>query len=122
MTATTYPIRGAVPLGRTAVIAKNWGRCLLSGLGAAELLMAAGAAPALMAVGALGATALLSAAWVRTVPPATLGVLVALGTVPFAVLGWTAIVPVPLLLAAAALAVPIVQQARRPRADGHVLG
>lgn len=94
-----------------SVIVKNWWRCLLSVLGAAELLMAAGAPPALMAVGAVGGIALIAASWLRHARRVALLGLVVLGTVPFAALAWTAIVPVLLLLAAAAVAVPLARDA-----------
>ena len=64
------------------MIARNWLRCLLSILGATEVLMAAGAAPLLMAVGAVGGLALIAAAWLPA-SPIGLGALVIIGTAPF---------------------------------------
>jgi hypothetical protein len=92
------------------LLARNWLRCLLGLLGTAELLMAAGAAPVLLAVGAVGGVALIAAATVAR-SRASLVALVVLGTVPFRLLAWTAVIPVLLLLAAAAIAVPLTRHA-----------
>ena len=89
-------------------IGRNWWRSLLGVLGATELLMAAGAAPVLLAVGAVGGIALLLAASIARTRTAVAGLLI-VGTVPFAVLAWTAVVPVLLLLLAAALAAPLIR-------------
>jgi hypothetical protein len=95
---------------RTAgAIARDWVRLLLSALGGFEILMAAGAAPAVMAVGMAGGLCLIVAAWLQGSRRWLLAVLVAAGTVPFAVLAWTALVPVLLAVAAVALAVPVVR-------------
>lgn len=79
--ALDRPVETAVVLGR------DWGRLLLSGLGAGELLMAAGSGPLLGVVGGLGGLALIVAAWWRTAPRAALVGLLVAGTVPFAALG-----------------------------------
>lgn len=100
-----------------AHLATNWTRCLLSILGASELLMAAGATPTLMAVGAAGGAALVAAAWFPAPRRWTLLALLTVGTVPFAALAWTAIVPVLLLLTAAAVAIPLVHAGSRARSD-----
>jgi hypothetical protein len=92
----------------TSMIASNWARCLLSALGGCELLMAAGAAPAVMAVGAVGGLALVTASWLPTSRRSALVGLLAMGTVPFAAAAWTAIAPILLLLAAAAVATPLL--------------
>jgi hypothetical protein len=92
----------------TELISGNWLRSLLALLGAAELLMAGGAAPVLMTVGAVGGVALVAAATVGR-SRSTVVALVVLGTVPFAALAWTAVVPVLLLLAVAALMVPLTR-------------
>jgi hypothetical protein len=94
----------------STLITRNWLRCLLALLGAAELLMAAGAAPVLLAVGAVGGVALIAAATV-TRSRALLVALTVLGTVPFTTLAWTAVIPVLLLLTAAAIAVPLTRRA-----------
>jgi hypothetical protein len=91
-----------------SVIARNWARCLLSALGTCELLMAVGAAPAVMAVGTVGGIALITVSWLGTSRRSVVLGLLAIGTVPFAALAWTAIVPILLLLAAAAVATPLV--------------
>jgi hypothetical protein len=106
LVAGTLSIRSA--RSTVSVIAENWARCLLSALGTCELLMAAGAAPAVMAVGTVGGIALITASWLRAPSRSVLLVLLAIGTVPFAVLAWTAIVPILLLFAAAAIATPLV--------------
>jgi hypothetical protein len=87
-------------------------RVLLTVLAATELLMAAGAAPVPMVVGALGGLALLAATWLRRLPRGPRIGLALLGVLPFAGVGWTALVPVLLALVAAPLLVVAV---RRPR-------
>lgn len=101
---------GSVPAS-AGLVAGNWLRCLLGALGAGELLMAAGARPLTMAVGIGGAAALLAAAWLTPSRRALLG-LIALGTVPFAILAWTAVVPVVLLLTATALGIALTRGRR----------
>jgi hypothetical protein len=86
----------------SALAARRW-PILLSALGGCELLMSAGAAPAPAVVGALGGAALIAAAWLDQQPGWTWA-LVVLGTLPFAVLAWTSIVPVLLTLEAFAVA------------------
>ena len=92
-------------------------RCLLGLLGASELLMAAGAPSLLMAVGAVGGLCLIAAGWFFP-PRTTFLALVVVGTVPFAVLAWTAAVPVLLLLVTAVVAVPLLRRPRNPRPTG----
>ena len=84
------------------LLTRNWLRLLLALLGVAELLMAAGAAPALLVVGGAGGVALLLAGIVSTSRGWRLA-LVVIVTVPFGLLAWTALVPVLLVLAAAAV-------------------
>lgn len=91
--------------------AEDWLRVLLTALGGFEILMAAGAAPFLMVVGTAGGCALIAAAWLRAVPRGVLVGLVVAGTVPFAALAWTAIVPVLLAVVAMVVAIPVVHQA-----------
>ena len=98
----------------STLFTRNWLRCLLALLGAAELLMAAGAAPVLLAVGAVGGIALIAAATVAK-SRTSLVALIVVGTVPFTLLAWTAVIPVLLLVAAAAIAVPLTRHAM-PRA------
>jgi hypothetical protein len=90
--------------------ADDWLRVLLTVLGGFELLMAAGAAPFTMTVGVLGGVALIAAAWLRTAPRGVVVALVIGGTVPFAALGWYAVVPLLLAAAAVVVAVPVVRQ------------
>jgi hypothetical protein len=91
------------------LVSRNWLRCLLALLGAAELLMAANAAPVTLAVGAVGGVALITGATVRRSRTFLIAMLI-FGTVPFTVVAWTAIVPVLLLLAAAVIAAPLVHR------------
>jgi hypothetical protein len=85
----------------------NWWSVLLGALGACELLMSAGAAPAPMAAGAVGGAALVAAAWLNHRPRWRNWALVTIGTVPFAALAWTSIVPVLLTVEAFAVAAAI---------------
>jgi hypothetical protein len=100
-----------------AVVGRNWSRVLLGALGACELLMAARATPAAMTAGFVGGLALLAAAWLRTVSRGILLGLAVLGTVPFAALAWTALVPLLLALVAVVLLVPILRAPPRTRDD-----
>ncbi len=97
--------------GTAAAVGRNWSRCLLSALGAIELLMAAGATPLLVVVGAVGGLALVTAAWLPWPSRLVLIALLVIGTVPLAVMAWTAIVPVLLLLVTAGVAAPLIRQA-----------
>ena len=99
------------------LIARNWLRCLLAALGAAELLMAAGASPPVLVVGAIGGTALIAAASLATSRLALAG-LTTLGSVPFASVAWTAVLPFVLLLAAAGIVVALIRQPTGQRAPG----
>jgi len=92
-------------------VAAHWPQVLLSALGGFQLLMAAAAAPWVMAVGAVSGTALVLAAWLPARPAVRVG-LVLLGTVPLAVVGWYALVP----LLVAAVALPIATAVLRPQA------
>jgi hypothetical protein len=66
--------------------------------------MAAGAAPASMVVGALGGACLVAAAWLGHQPRWRSWALVVVGTIPFAALAWTSIVPLLLTIEAFAVA------------------
>jgi len=72
--------------------------------------MAVSAGPWVMVVGLFGGACLVAAAWVRTTRRGTVPGLVLLGTVPFAVLGWTAIAPLAVMLAAPAIALPLARR------------
>ena len=90
-----------------SALAADWWRVLLSVLAATQLLMAAGAGPLVMAVGAIGGVAILAGAWSRSARGLTL---VLVGAVPFAVLTWTAVVPVLVAVEAAGLAVLLARR------------
>ncbi len=91
--------RGRESLG---VLTGNWARCLLVALAGCELVMAAGGGLSLLAAGALGGAGLLSVAWSRMERRTAL-VRVVVATTPLAVLGWTALAPVLVLLTGAAV-------------------
>jgi hypothetical protein len=95
-----------------SALAANWWRVLLGALGGCELLMSAGAAPAPMVAGALGGAALIAAAWLNHEPRWRSWALVAIGTVPFAALTWTSIVPLLLTVEAFAIAAAIPARGR----------
>jgi len=89
--------------------ANDWLRVLLTALGGFEILMAAGSAPLLMVVGIAGGIALILAAWLRTTSNGVLVGLLVVGTIPFAALGWYAIVPVVLAGLALIVAIPVLR-------------
>lgn len=99
--------------------AADWFRVLLAALGGCQLLMAAGAAAALGVVGAAGGIALIAAACWRSAPRPVAVLLVAIGTLPFAVLAWTAIAPALVGLAAALIAIPVVRGTGRTAASSQ---
>lgn len=84
---------------------------------ASELLVAAGSPAVLMVVGAIGGVSLIAAAALTSLPTRTSVVLVIVGTVPFAVLAWTAIAPVLLLLVVDVISVALIQTSRRQHAE-----
>jgi hypothetical protein len=89
-------------------------RILVSVLGGCQILMATGGSGYVLLVGAVGGLVVMVAAWFRSLSrPVLIGLLI-IGTVPFAVLGWTAVVPVLLTLVAGVVAIPIVIQTGRP--------
>lgn len=94
-----------------AAVTTEWMRVLLSVLAACEILMAAGAAPVPALVGGLGGVIVAVTAWARPTRRIPSRVLVALGAVPFAVVGWTAVVPV--LVALESIAIALVLPTRR---------
>jgi hypothetical protein len=101
--------------------AADWLRVLLTALGGFEILMAAGASPVLMAVGAVGGVTLIAAAWYRTARRGVLVCMIVAGTVPFAALAWTGIVPVLLAAVAIVVAIPVVRQSI-PQLTAHTGG
>jgi len=100
------------------LVRRNWIRILLASLGGFEMLMAAGAAPTVLMVGFAGGSCIVAAAWLgsKRGSGVFLG-LVALGTLPFAALAWAALVPVLLLLVAAALGTSVLAVNRRAVSD-----
>ena len=96
----------------SAMVRRDWLHILIAALGGCELLMAAGASPMAMAVGGAGGIALIVAAWVVRGSRLYGAGLMVLGTVPFAVVAWTALVPVLLLLVTAGLATSVLHAAR----------
>ena len=95
-----------------SALSENWHRVLLSLLGGFEVLMAAGASPALLVIGGIGGIMLIVAAWLRTARRNIVIGLVTVGIVPFAALGWTAVVPVLVAVLAAGLTALVVRDAR----------
>jgi hypothetical protein len=93
-----------------ATLAAHWERILLGALGGCQLLMSAGAPPAPMAAGALGGAALIAAASLHHMARWQTWALVVIGTVPFAALAWTSIVPLLLTVEALAIAAAIPAQ------------
>jgi hypothetical protein len=93
-----------------ATLAADWWRILFSALGGCQLLMSAGAPAAPAVVGVLGGASLVAAAWLGHRPRWRFWALVILGTLPFAALAWTSIVP--LLVTVEAFAIAAVQRAR----------
>lgn len=89
---------------------RSWTRVLLASLGGFEMLMAVGATPVVMAVGAAGGAALVAAAITGAQRRGRFVGLVLLGSIPFAAVAWTALIPVLLLLVATALAATLLPQ------------
>jgi hypothetical protein len=109
------------PRDTATLVASNWLRCLLGLLGGAEALMAVSATPLLLAVGAAGGLALVVAAGLGPTRKQFLLFMLA-GTVPFAALAWTAVVPVALALLATAIASALTRQPPRPTAPTGRMG
>jgi len=100
------------------LVRRGWIRILLASLGGFEMLMAAGAAPTVLVVGFAGGACLVAAAWLGSKRGSGVFVgLVALGTLPFTAVAWTALVPVLLLLVAAALGASVLVGPRRAVSD-----
>lgn len=91
-----------------AALRDDWARVLLTALAICELLMVASGPGLLMVVGALSGVALAIAAWWRSASRLAVFSLVALGAIPFAALGWTAVVPVLLAVFAGLLTLPVL--------------
>jgi len=114
--AGVMTVEGWRDTGRAVV--ENWFRVLLSALGGFEILMAAGASAVPMAVGVVSGLLLMIVPWLRRVSRRVWIGLVVAGTVPFAVLAWTAVVPAVLALVAGAVAIPVVRR-RKPGPPRH---
>jgi hypothetical protein len=95
-----------------SALAENWTRVLLSVLGVCQLLMVASGSRTLLVVGGLSGVALIVAAWLRSAPIVVVLALVAAGTLPFAALGWTAVVPVLVALLAGLMTALVVCRTR----------
>ena len=109
--AVLLVVAGALALGSpraaAAVLAANWMRVLLGAVGGCEWLMAAGATPVPMIIGALGGACLIAAACLIHRPRREIWPLIAVGTLPFAAVAWTAIVPLLLPIEAVVTALAI---------------
>jgi hypothetical protein len=81
----------------------SWTRLLLAVLGCCDLLLAASASPWMTLLAATSGAALIAAAVLRHDQPRFAVGLVVLGTVPFALIAWTALVPVLVLVLALSL-------------------
>jgi len=86
-----------------------WSRILVVLLGGCQLMMAARAEPVTTVVGALSGVALVAAALVPHRQRRASATLVLLGTVPFAAVAWSALVPLLVMLVALALAAPLLR-------------
>jgi len=101
------------------VIRDYWAGVLLTVLAGCELVMAAGARPLVMSLGGVGGLVLVAIAWTRASRVVRVALILA-ATAPFAVLGWTAIAPVLVMLSAVAL-VPFLDHGR-PRRHAPPVG
>ncbi|KQW50976.1 hypothetical protein ASC77_25315 [Nocardioides sp. Root1257] len=98
--------------GAAAALGRDCNRGLLTALGASEMMMVANGPGRLMLVGGLGGAALLVATWWRSAPRRWTAALVVLGTVPFAVMAWTVVLPVLLAALSWSLVIPVARQSR----------
>ena len=92
-----------------SIVRQQWLRILLGSLGLFELLMAASASPLRFVIGACGGIALVVSSWVVVDRRAVAAALMAIGTIPFAVVAWTAIVPLLLLVVVGGLAIALLR-------------
>jgi hypothetical protein len=90
-----------------------WARIMLIIVGMCELLMAAGATAGPMAIGLVGGLAVIGGAVVLPSRRATGAALLVVGTVPFAIVAWSALVPVVVLIVVAGLATTIYRSDAR---------
>lgn len=98
------------------VLRREWIPVLVVALGACELVMAAGANPVPMVVGGVGGAALVASVGPSRSRPRACAALLVLGTVPFAVVAWSALVPLLVLALTAALAAPLLGRSARASA------
>jgi hypothetical protein len=97
--------------GVAAAVAGHRWRVLLGALGCCQWLMAAAAAPVPTVAAVAGGAALLVAAVLPRPRPAVLAVLVAVGVVPLALVGWAGVVPLVVALVALPVAVGVARAA-----------
>ncbi|MET0458683.1 MAG: hypothetical protein ABW195_05520 [Ilumatobacteraceae bacterium] len=101
-----------------AWLRRQWCQVLLVLLGACELVMAIHTGPLVALAGVVAGAALVAAATVAAGARRTMVLLVVVGTVPFAVMTWTALVPVLVCIVAVPIAlavhagVPAIRAAR----------
>lgn len=108
LVGATMQLPEAVEVRR--VLRAEWIPALVVALGASELLMASGASQLPMVVGGVGGAALVVSASLSRTHRRMCAVLLALGTVPFAVVAWSALVPLLVLVLVAALAAPLLRR------------
>ncbi|GAA4813133.1 hypothetical protein GCM10023200_58630 [Actinomycetospora chlora] len=97
--------------GVAAAVAGHRWRVLLGALGCCQWLVAAAAAPVPTVAAVAGGAALLVAAVLPRPRPAVLAVLVAVGVVPLALVGWAGVVPLVVALVALPVAVGVARAA-----------
>ena len=92
---------------------------LIAVLGSVELVMAASASVAIMVTGVVGGVALIACGWLLARSTVVAAALLVVGTVPFVLVAWSAIVPVLVLVLASGLVVPELASRRHARADSN---
>ena len=91
----------------SAAVVLLWARIMLAIVGMCEILMAVSATTGVMTIGLVGGLAVVGAAMVMPSHRGGGAALLAVGTVPFAVVAWSALVPILLVSLAAGLATTI---------------
>ncbi|WP_353651338.1 hypothetical protein ABLG96_10875 [Nakamurella sp. A5-74] len=124
LTATVLIVLAGDRHALRAAIASDWLSALLTLLGAFVLMMALTAAPVTTIVGVIGGLVVMTGAWLPVRRPVRM-LLVAAGTLPFAVLTWwtlltPALAVLALVVAAAASTSPAALTRSRPRAPAAV--
>jgi hypothetical protein len=117
LAATVIAVLAGPPAGVVAAVRHNWLRVLVSVLGGYEILLAPGAGAATAVLGLTGGLVVIAAPWAGRRSPALGAVLLAVGTMPFAlVMWWSLIAPAAALLALAiGLPLMLAERARRGR-------